>query len=300
MWMPPIWLIYAAGTGAAHLNASRSRTAFAGGQTTKVVNCENCQHRYAYQLWRCGYSAERLKELLATATEAVPCPACGWYQSSMIPEARQRHRRWMIHLGQCLTIGLIPLVLIGLLINGYPNFQGAPRIPWPIFVAVLVCLFAAGIGLFIWRSKLAQSCDPNEEDVAARKAYGQSRTIVLSEQQMKALEAPAATVSALYQTRGTGTMSNDLKKEPAGNEPQVGEALAGCMVLVLLIAGGILYWQYWSSEMEKEAIEKARQWERNNAVNPVVRPPDLENMRRGDEEIRRAIEAVQEAQRRSQ
>jgi hypothetical protein len=299
MWVPPPWLIYAAVTGAGQLNASRSRTALAQGQTAKVVSCEKCQRRYAYELWRSGYNAEHLKQLLATEFEAIPCPACGWYQSNMIPKVRKRHRRWMIHVGQCLTVGLITVMLISLLINGYPEFQGDPRIPWPIFVAVLVCLFAVGIGLIIWRSKLAQSSDPNAEDVEARKSYGRSRTIFMSEHEAKAPEAPPAPVSALYQPPGTGTMSNDHKKEPAGSEPQAGEALAGCGLLLLLIIGGILYWNHLRAEMENEANEKVRQLYRNNTVNPAVNPRDFEDMRRRNEEIGRVLEAVEQAQRSS-
>jgi hypothetical protein len=44
--------------------------------------------------------------------------------------------------------------------------KGTPPIPWPIFVAGLVCLLTVGIGMF-WKYKRGQSCDPNEEAVEA-------------------------------------------------------------------------------------------------------------------------------------
>ena len=33
-------------------------------------------------------ASDRLQEALAIAVEVIPCPACGWYQSHMMPMAR--------------------------------------------------------------------------------------------------------------------------------------------------------------------------------------------------------------------
>jgi hypothetical protein len=97
----------------------------------------------------------------------------------MIPLARKRHRRWMVYVGQCLTVGLIPLAVFGLLIiEGFPEAQGLA----PFFVSGLVCLLAVGIGMFIRRHQLAANFNPNDEDVGARILYGQSRATLLSEQ----------------------------------------------------------------------------------------------------------------------
>ena len=201
MWLPPTWLIHAALAGAGHQAARSARwaTAAAQGQTNKVVHCEACRRSYAYELKRTGYgrdpkglsgvalqrAEEDLQRLLAAGVEAIPCPACGWYQSSMIPLAQRRHCRWMLYAGQCLTIGLIPVVAIGTSINvTYADKGTAPPIPWPIFAAVatgLAGLLAVGIGS-LWKYHLRHSYDPNSEDVEARKRYGQSRATLLSEQ----------------------------------------------------------------------------------------------------------------------
>ncbi len=188
MWLPPPWLIYSLASGGAH--ATRRMTAEAPGQTTKVVCCEACGRSYAYELKRIGVgadaarAAENLKEKLEVGIEAIPCPACGWYQSDMIPEARKLYRRWMVYVGQCLTVGLIPVAVFGEVIYaGYADLDKQPALPWPIFVAGLVCLLAVGIGMLIGRYKLAQRYDPNEEDEEARKRCGQSRAILLSEQE---------------------------------------------------------------------------------------------------------------------
>lgn len=175
------------------------------GKTWKVVRCETCRQNYAYELKRTGRGSansvfggghriaeqraeENLQKLLAIGIEVIPCPTCGWYQSSMIPKARRLHRRWMLYVGQCLTIGAIPLMIIGGLINGINEQNGKPSLPWPIFVAGLICLFVGGIGMFVWKYNLARSYDPNDEDMETRKLYGQSRAALVSEQEAKDLE----------------------------------------------------------------------------------------------------------------
>jgi hypothetical protein len=199
MWVPPPWLIHSALHGAAHAaNSSRWATASVPGQATKMVRCEACGRNYGYALMRIGhgqadghsadsYSLARqraeaeLQRLLASAVEAVPCPACGWYQSNMIPLARRRHRRWMVHVGQCLTVGLIPVAVLGELIYlSNDDIGNPPPVPWPAFVAGLFCLLAAGIGMLIWRQRLSNNFDPNEEDVGVRTLCGQSRATLLS------------------------------------------------------------------------------------------------------------------------
>jgi hypothetical protein len=140
----------------------------------------------------------------------------------MIPKARRLHRRWMLYVGQCLTIGLIPLTLIGVAINGMYEHVGKPYIPWPIFFVGMAGLLVVGIGMFIGKYNLAQSYDPNDEDVEARKLYGQSRAFLLSEQEAKYLDMPrrshAARVvrcegcgrSYAYEQKRTGHLSLHL------------------------------------------------------------------------------------------
>jgi hypothetical protein len=86
----------------------------------------------------------------------------------------------MVHVGQCLTVGLIPVAVFGLLIiHGVPEAQGFA----PVFLAGLVCLLAVGIGMLIRRHRLANNFNPNEEDVGPRTLYGQSRAVLLDEQE---------------------------------------------------------------------------------------------------------------------
>jgi hypothetical protein len=188
--------VFAHALGAASAARERARTAASvKGKTIKVIQCEACKRSFAYELKRTGHgededhsvaaqrAQENLERLLATGIDLIPCPACGTYQSNMIPKLRKQHRRWMVYVGQCLTVLLIPVGFIGLLINGYLEIQGNRHVPWSIFVGALVCLFAAGIGMFIWRYQLAQSFDPNDEDVKASRLGGPTRAIVLSEEE---------------------------------------------------------------------------------------------------------------------
>jgi hypothetical protein len=179
------------------------------GRTTKFVCCEACGQNYAYELKRTGVASEParlfdhvgpetaaklgayadLRNRLRTGIEVIPCPACGWYQAHMLPKARRLHPRWMVYVGGCLTFGLIPVTLIGLAINGMNEDKGKPSIPWPIFFAGMASLFIVGIGMLIGKYILARSYDPNDDDVETRKRYGQSRALLLSEQEVKDMEA---------------------------------------------------------------------------------------------------------------
>jgi hypothetical protein len=183
------------------------------GRTTKFVCCEACGQNYAYELKRTGAGSEpvpdwgwgrdsetetaakvgavaNLRNRLRTGIEVIPCPACGWYQAHMLPKARRLHPRWMVYVGGCLTFGLIPVTLIGLTINGMNvSHGGEPFIPWPIFFAGMASLFIVGIGMLIGKYILARSYDPNDADVETRKRYGQSRALLLSEQEAQDMEA---------------------------------------------------------------------------------------------------------------
>jgi hypothetical protein len=125
--------------------------------------------------------------MLEAGIRVIPCPACGWYQSNMIPKSRRLYRSWRLYIGVVLPVGLVPVAIIGGVINGE---NGTPPIPWPIFVAVLVSLFVVGIGVFIWERILARNYDPNDADVEARKLYGQSHAALLSVEEATAMRVP--------------------------------------------------------------------------------------------------------------
>jgi hypothetical protein len=167
------------------------------GRTTKLVRCEACGRNYAYELKRTAYGQKTeldVRILLETGIDAIPCPACGWYQSSMVPEARRQHRRWMRYVGICLTILVIPAAVIGCGINNLSGltWTGFLPVPWWILGDALICSMAAGIGLMLWRGYLARQHDPNNQHVEARRRHGRSCATLLSEDAENMLTRAAA------------------------------------------------------------------------------------------------------------
>jgi hypothetical protein len=324
MWLPPGYWIAAAASGAAHVNQLRS---IVEGRTTKVVKCEKCEQRYAYELKRCAYTAESLQHVLATGIEAIPCPACGWFQSDMIPKARKLHRRWMVHVGLCLTLGLIPLAFIGLMINTengkHPVVESVPNgtplpIPWPIFLAGLVCLFAVGIGMFIWRHLMAEMSNPNDEDVEARKRYGQSRAILLSEQEATDVLAhgrlpegfPSSRLGAVpdesvqrpphggVSSHGATGPTSMVSNGPRGNELQGGECLAGCVGWLIMIIMGVIGWNLWQDNIKDKVNEEmmghdAAMRKAHDEATRKILEENSEEMRRRNEGMGKILEAAQ-------
>jgi len=300
MWLPPSYWLFAAASGANAARSLRGVTAAACGQTTKVVRCEACGRSYAYELNRTGVGADpegayglalqraeaNLQHLLAIGIEAVPCPACGWYQSDMIPQLRRRHRRWMLHVGQCLTVGLIPVAIFGSLSNAGEG--NAAHVPWPIFVAGLVCLLAVGIGMFVWRHRLAKKFDPNAEDAEARKRCGQSRAALLSEQEANDVLADVreqeghsmavlVPVGLLADVREQERrrLENQPPPSPIGNQPQEASCLAGCLGLLVLIVIGIIWWNLWQASLKTKADKDFRRQFDPVDYRPQVFPTPL-------------------------
>jgi len=169
-------------------------TSTMAGLVVKLVHCESCQAEYVYQLERTargsgtsflfldneGASArasaqaeQELRQKLEQGVDLVPCPVCGWYQRHMIPKAKRQYRRWMLNVGACLTLGLIPLAFIGAFVNASSGNGDGPAIPWPAFGAGLLILFLLGAGLMIAKAILASRYDPNSVDVETRKKRGQ-------------------------------------------------------------------------------------------------------------------------------
>jgi hypothetical protein len=283
MSMPfPYWIFVAGASGANAARMLNTTTAAAEGKKTKVVHCEGCRQHYAYQLTRTAGGAvnrtsgdahraalllaeANLQRLLATGIEAVPCPTCGSYQSNMIPELQSRHHRWMVSLGQCLTVGLVPVAVFGGLWNGYG--RDTPRFPWPIFVAGLLGVLTVGIAMLIWRHCLNKKFNPNDEDAEARKRYGQSHAELLSEHEANDVLAhgrPSDWVPS--SADGAAGTTSSVGNGPPRNETP--EAIAGCLVFLVLIGIGVIWWNLWQKSIETKAKADA-----DAAVQRMYDPP---------------------------
>jgi hypothetical protein len=173
------------------------------GAVDKTVRCESCHAEYVYRLERSATGSGTSRVLFIDKEEAteqaaaiaqyalrrelqegidlVPCPACGWYQSNMITKGRDQHCAWMWLLGVLLTAGLLPLAMLGLLINCLRCPYSPPNIPGDVMLAGLVILGLDGVSLLVARSILAGRYDPNSDDPEARIQLGRSRAMLREE-----------------------------------------------------------------------------------------------------------------------
>lgn len=190
-------------------------TSTVSGGVLKLVRCEGCGAEYVYRLEReatgggtsvlfldnegaaaraTSRDAEALHRKLDRGLDVVPCPGCGWYQAAMIPKARREHRRWMLTAGAGLTLGLLPVLFVGGVINSAR--RGDPLVPWPLFVGGMATLAALGVGLMLAKVYLSRRYDPNAQDAEARKRQGQQRAVLRADFERMVTQAGAPPSSA--------------------------------------------------------------------------------------------------------
>lgn len=135
-------------------------TATITGKGWKGCRCEACGQEFVYHVTRVGQStglapygigAESAREgaaraahkraaaALAHAVNAVACPACGWFQQSMVSAKRFKHVAWA--LGVTIPISLAILALS----TNWP--AGGSRLP---FIAASVLVVAIGLSIVVW------------------------------------------------------------------------------------------------------------------------------------------------------
>ena len=170
------------------------------GQTLKSVTCEQCQAEYVYSLQReasgegtswlflddegASERAERraraaMDKALREECDAVPCPACGWYQAPMQTMLRAQYRSWMLWLGGTL---LVVTFFAGLVLYvNYVSIHG-PN-PRATFIAWMIVGLGVpgGIGLIALRKILSAGFDPNLQDLESRKRLGAERALLRPE-----------------------------------------------------------------------------------------------------------------------
>jgi hypothetical protein len=180
------------------LPLEREYTCTMAGAALKLVCCEACAVGYVYRMNRSVQQMEtssfflnnagaeagaaskaeaQLRDELERSVDAVPCPACGWYQQNMLRKARTEHRQGMLYAGIYLTVGVIALALIGVVINTFAGLANNPLMSWRIFWGMFVAMTIPGLALIAARFALAARYDPNSEDVETRKQIGQDRAI---------------------------------------------------------------------------------------------------------------------------
>jgi len=169
----------------------RHHVAAAKGAEFRTVVCENCQVEFVYLLtrkaegWATGVmfldwdapdrAARRaeaeLRRTLAQDQDPVPCPSCGWYQQSMVPLLRARHRGWMSVAGAFLLYAAALVSVPGALAWIFSKDPAGARAA-ASFVQAGVWGAAAGGGLILARRVLASGVRPNDGDSEARMELG--------------------------------------------------------------------------------------------------------------------------------
>lgn len=166
------------------------------GAVLKKVRCEQCPTEYVYRAVRTARATVSVHQLpfeknttameearqkaesdlpgiLERAVDPVPCPACGWYQSDMLPLLRGDLYGWMILVAVLLAFLGCLLVPATVIVSLYPK-------DWlPVWVAAtgMTACFVGAVALPIVRSIRAASYDPNSTEVDARIKLGQALTI---------------------------------------------------------------------------------------------------------------------------
>jgi rhomboid protease GluP len=129
----------------------------------------------------------------------------------MIPRARRLRWRWMLNVGACLTIGLIPFGLIGGIVIGINEQRGDSAISGETFVGILTLLGGLGVALISCKFLSDRWYDPNAQDVEAHKRLGQSRATLLPEDPASPAPAPP--------DGGTGRAAGNAAPPPAPDLP---------------------------------------------------------------------------------
>lgn len=152
----------------------------ATGTGWKVIHCEGCRRKFIYSLTRTGNatahspyfldnegaelrarhtSVNNLEVALKRENDAVTCPDCGWYQSTMLPGLRWKRWRWMFHAGWILLLVGIITSVAG---RPAPGASLAPNASLP-YALSLILLFGGGLSMFVVSCILLQRWNPNAD-----------------------------------------------------------------------------------------------------------------------------------------
>jgi hypothetical protein len=161
----------------------------------KDVTCEQCGREFYYLMKRQASGSassplfldnrgasqrardraeEELRRLLVTECDPVPCPECGWYQSSMFATIRRSYRRWMLWAGAVLLAVAAPCLAttISCAMGVQPTDDSTVSALWIVSSSLAV----AGFGIIVGRQIMALRHDPNATDPEERRRIGQSVT----------------------------------------------------------------------------------------------------------------------------
>jgi hypothetical protein len=147
-------------------------TAELSGTKVKHISCQKCGDNYVYVLRRTGEGTGKsvlwldndgargsadtsarqdLHAKLAKGVDPVACPACGWYQKTMVAAVRARRRAWADIGAMALGVGAL-----------FAMCSGRMLLAEALFGAAVVVAVAARVIVSRW--------DPNADEVWKQKA----------------------------------------------------------------------------------------------------------------------------------
>ena len=168
------------------------------------VKCSNCSSNYVFRVTRtvtgtgssvysldnrgasdrASKSAQKnLGVVLYRAMDAVPCPACGWYQDFMIPLLRKQKWQWMSPI--VVAFGILSLIALIFSMALTSQYQERPGIESYRQMNLAWIAFSVNMSIAIFFPVLKylkfRNLDPNEEDQEARRSFAKTRAITRAE-----------------------------------------------------------------------------------------------------------------------
>jgi hypothetical protein len=157
-------------------------TARAEGATDVIVCCERCGEQYSYRLRRVAVARfhspyhyhdpetgrkraqkranERLRRMLDSEAEVVPCPKCGWYQKEMIPLVRRSRLRRLLWVAVALAAAVLLAFPAGLVY--LMTHRGSEEQVLPLWLGSMGLLPLCSLLCLVLRWLLNRLYDPNK------------------------------------------------------------------------------------------------------------------------------------------
>lgn len=168
----------------------REIEATVSGSALRSVCCEQCNHRYAYELKREGTGTEfawfylgrkeaqagaearaarSLRKQLQAAQDVVPCPQCGFVQEEMVEEARANSYEWMSIVA--IIAGFLFIYALALSLNS----GGFERRDQLILHTLAISTGLTAFGFAFLQSFLRRRYNPNNWPLILRLEIARAR-----------------------------------------------------------------------------------------------------------------------------
>jgi hypothetical protein len=177
----------------------------------KTEHCEKCGAEYAYVMtrtaegsafnplfldaegakrWAAARAQVNTQVVLASASDTIPCPRCGWFQKKMVETMRKRLASGMV-VASCVffLIGGVVAILLWTMLRT-PPLPGREEVVGLMFLVGIAWLFGSVLGI-VARNKRKRFA-PNQSDVEERKAFGRRHAMLIEDLDRAGEAVPSA------------------------------------------------------------------------------------------------------------